>query len=253
MASTPNNTLNISMTKKYISKHRNKKNSKYWDAVLDRYPDLTIEEISSGDSGVWSNDVDVKILINIKGDWNSALTHEMLHLYLNCLKINPCSILSQKSFDHFWIRQIFDKSDLDNTGNLMSHIKMLPLFLDLQYKEELFITNYNVREAKTSIIEDLKDAYPGLKRDEELTKNYVKWFFFQLNLIKGCLNKKIKYFDDSEILRKTDPDLFGIINNFWDKWNMINIHGGSESEAQINNIVDALYLGINDYVEAKLN
>lgn len=241
------------MTQEIITKHRNKFNTEYWDKVLEKYPRLVIEETTSGVSGAWSNTIDARLSINVNSNWESTLSHEMLHLYLDYLQIVPSQVLSQKSFDYFWISQLFQKSEFDDTGNLMSHVKMFPIFINLGYEEVLFIENFHTKEVSKTVIRELKEAYKFLKGNESLTRRYVRNYFKVMCLMRGCINKKIHYFDYKEVLKKTDNKLFSILSTFWDKWNSLDIHGGADSERLLNNIVDELYLGIDSYIDIKLN
>lgn len=196
------------MTQEIITKHRNEFNTEYWDKVLEKYPRLIIEETTSDVSGAWSNITDAKITINIKSNFDSTLTHEMLHLYLDYLQIRPSQVLSQKSFDYYWIRELFDRSEFDDTGNLMSHIKMFPIFTDLGFEDSSFIENFNAIEVSKKIIRELKEAYQYLKGNEILTRKYVRNYFKAMFLMNGCINKKIHYFENKEVLRKNDTKLF---------------------------------------------
>jgi len=240
------------MTQEIINKHRNDYNSEYWDSVLEKYPNLKIEETASEVSGAWSNATDARITINVRSNFDSTLTHEMLHLYLDYLKIRPSFVLTQKSYDYFWIREIFERSELDDSGNLMSHVKMFPIFTELGFEEELFIENFNTTEVSKKVVRELKDAYKSLKGNETLTRSYVRNYFKAMFLMKGCINKKIHYFELREVLRKTDEKLFSILNNFWSQWNSLDIYDGMNSEAHLETMVDELYNGIELYIENKL-
>lgn len=150
----------------YVDKHRNEKNGKYWDATLSKYPNLTIKEINDGDSTAWSNHTDAIISININSNWDATLAHEMLHLYLLSLTIDPYLILKSTAVLYPWIDEAFN-SYHENTANLLNHTKMFPLFLEMGYPAESFIENYKDREVSKRNLKDLKGAYPFLKGDHE--------------------------------------------------------------------------------------
>lgn len=72
-----------------------------------------------------------------------------------------------------------------------------------------------------------------------------------MNLIKGCVNSDIKYYDDNEMLKKLDNKLYTIINVFWSSWNKMDINSPI-AFLDINSMISDLYLGLNSYVTSKL-
>ncbi|WP_417352847.1 hypothetical protein, partial [Flavobacterium alkalisoli] len=148
----------------------------------------------------------------------SSFTHELLHIYIKDKKINIANELEKHITENHTLRTIFSLPLRTHIGNCLEHIKMLPIYLNLGFPNEKFLSDYNESKMDSLTILQIKTTYKNYNiYNKEVVDFYIGKFF----AMKACNNNSFNYFNYYSELENIDSELFYSLNNFWENW--INI------------------------------
>lgn len=144
----------------------------------------------------------------------ASFAHELLHIELDRLDLSfPTGfgtlIKGSKSTANW-----FSDSLSEHFMNCCNHIKMLPLFLNLGFNAEDFISDYNENKLTDSEIVILS----GLKRGDNYVGIYLDFFIAKFIAVKACPNENMNYPVSLERLKRIEPQLYDILDDFYHKW-----------------------------------
>lgn len=165
-----------------------------------------------------------------------AFTHELLHIFLRSKKIFIGSRLKRKLPKCNELSGIFTETLLTHISNCLDHIKMLPLYLNLGYERDKFISDYHKYKCPIQDLELLQTAMVDVQSNNcQLTEFYLEKYF----AIKACPNPAFDYTSQLKILEKLDKKLFYINERLISKWSSMSIYHDTNPEKAYIEIAEA--------------
>lgn len=147
---------------------------------------------------------------------SASFSHELLHIYLLIHGIYIGGAL-QSEIKRLGIDHFFSHSLAEHVSNCLYHIKMLPLYLDLGYKKESFLTDFNINKFSIHEMELLKNnliSFNGSYQSKGIDFYIGKYF-----AAKACPNKSYDYSSGYILLDYLSSDLYNILENCLNEWN----------------------------------
>jgi hypothetical protein len=96
---------------------------------------------------------------------------------------------------------------------------MLPIFLELGYKIDEFILDYTQNKLTDENISFLKCQF---KIESIFRTRYnaagIDYYIGKYFAVKACPNQTYNYSIQLKELKQIDPDLFNILESFWESW-----------------------------------
>ncbi len=124
----------------YLDKLLDKRNINLWDSLSKLHK---IELADSMEPNYITHFLNEKITIYIQPDnyCPAAFTHELLHIFLKSNKVNIAFDLDNRIAESEKLFYVFSNRLKEHIGNCLEHSKMLPIYLELGYEEQLFISD----------------------------------------------------------------------------------------------------------------
>lgn len=195
------------------------RNEKLWNDLNGKYK-IIFKDSISGHYSCYAKDDDVTFYIVNEDLCKASFTHEMLHIYL---RMNDCFIgagLKNTIQQSKILTSIFSTELLEHVGNCLDHIKMLPIYLDMGFEREKFISDYQIHKCPPDVLSLLKRSYKqGNKVNAKAVDLYIGKFF----AMSSDPNNSIDYSNQFECLKKIDPLLFQVNKRMIDFWLDIKI------------------------------
>lgn len=162
----------------------------------------------------------VIIEIDMRDRTPASFTHELLHLYMKIEGVHVAWELKKKITADMALTEIFSTSLRVHIGNCLEHVKMLPLFLSLGFRNEDFISDYHQKIIDDGKMQDLESEYykngsPVLAKVD----TYIDLFF----TMKASNNPEFDYSSYFKRMEKLDELLFKIHFEFWEVWKNFKI------------------------------
>jgi hypothetical protein len=177
---------------------------------------------------------------------SESVAHELLHIWLNRFNYsvgNHIFLCTQKDKR---LSKFLTKFLCDYVGNCCDHNKMYPKYLEMGYSPKEFLKNG--LELKTSIV-DIK----------KIKLNSLGFYNSKsINQFIGCLLsiladhiKENDYTEHHKYLREKDPILYGIVYDFWKKWETFDIENIDPIYNSDLELTDSLIDGLATWVNNK--
>jgi hypothetical protein len=145
----------------------------------------------------------------------ASFTHELLHLYLSSMKILIGDDLIEIIFKNNNLYRVFSRDLRNHVSNCLEHIKMLPLYSDLGYANEKFISDYSINKMTPEEMANLEFRFSNiLLLDRGSVDLYIGKFF----AMKACNNTSIDYENCYLTMKNIELKLFNILDEFWLSW-----------------------------------
>lgn len=149
----------------------------------------------------------------------ASFTHELLHIYLRTKEVFIGGRLTLSIKESEKLSQIFSDNLIDNIGNCLDHIKMLPEFLNLGFNEKDFLSDYSANKLTDDEILKIKKHYTiTISFKRVYNASVVDFFIGKYFASNSCPNKSYHYQSQLNELEKIDPDLFQILETFLNEW-----------------------------------
>lgn len=184
---------------------------------------------------------------------SASFTHELLHLYLSSHKIYIGGAIECFIREIYPLNTIFDKDLYDHISNCLEHIKMLPVYLNMGYPLESFLSDYNEEKITFERLEQLGKRYKktsllSSKYNREAINHYIGIYF----AIKADINPNHYYDHHLKILDGIDHTLYSILDVLWDEWNNYDVDKTREVwEDDYHKIIDRFVNELTDWSNNK--
>lgn len=172
-------------------------------------------------------------------------THELLHIKLKSNGLNVGNDLNKRIEENENIHNLFSKDLKDHIGNCLGHIKMLPEFIELGFKNSQFISDYNSKKMSSSQMREIKSRYreSGIY-DREAVDTFIGLFF----AMKADNNRMNRYGDFYISLAKLDNKLFKALSDFWEDWSSFDYNDPNDN---FDDILQYFIQDLNSWFENK--
>ncbi|GGW99926.1 hypothetical protein [Salegentibacter mishustinae] len=222
------------------------RNRSIWEEV-DKNLNIEFDSSFEPNYGINTTEDSITIYIDEKNINSAPFTHELLHAYLRSKDLNVAKDLNLiiDNYDNEDLNIIFNKELVDHIGNCLEHIIILPLFINLGFKNHEFLTDHNQKKSSNQKIELIENnfkingiyTYEGI---EHYVANYIA--------IKSCNNKLHNYEKFHRRLIKIDKSLYRILSEFWNDWETYDI---SDPDDNYEEILDLFINDMQDWVKTK--
>lgn len=150
-------------------------------------------------------------------------THELLHIFLRTKEVFLGSSIIMYIESKPRLKRIFSDYFKQQVPNMLDHVKMLPLFLELGYSRPEFIQDYDTDKFTWLdlgyILAIFRKSWFWKKR---YTATGVDQYIGRYFAAKTCPDPSRDYTFQLSRLRKLDAELFEILETFFTAWeNMI--------------------------------
>lgn len=166
-----------------------------------------------------------KIVANSNENSPASLAHELLHIYCNIHGFLNTFVI----MDIFKSNNLRFKSEhLSNIQNLLAHLRMFPLFIEMGYPPEEFTMNEEDKFLRETLLPNffsINLEYLNINITEKKPPIELITTFLQLMLLlkqteleekkSGLTNNAEQY---SRFLKECDEQLFNSINEELDNW-----------------------------------
>lgn len=154
------------------------------------------------------------------GDINPAsFTHELLHIYLRTKEVYIGGGLTNSIKSSPILIKFCSDGLIEHIGNCLEHIKILPEFIKLGYKESEFLFDYAVNKLTDGEIQRIKASF---STGSSMTKMYngrtIDFFIGKYFSAISCPNRIIDYSKNLLELKQIDNDLFSILESLRIAW-----------------------------------
>ncbi|MGS0526441.1 hypothetical protein ACU8V7_15945 [Zobellia nedashkovskayae] len=228
----------------YLKSLLDERNTELWN-TLNSSQNIVLE--SSFEPNYITNFKEGKITIYIDDkSLNPAdFTHELLHIKLKSNGLNIGKYLSDKIAENENLYYLFSKDLIDHIGNCLEHVKMLPIFIDLGFKNNQFLSDYNTKKMSSGQLKEIKVRYrEGGIYDREVIDSFIGSFIS----MKADNNRMNKYNDLYKSCAKLDKKLFKTLVDFWEDWISFNYNDPND---KYDDIVQYFVEDLNDWIENK--
>jgi hypothetical protein len=149
-----------------------------------------------------------------------SFTHELLHILLWTKGIYIGNGLMLSVREKPFLQNILTESLIEHIGNCLSHIKMLPVFKEMGFSENEFISDYNVNKLDDEFINDLNKHFYKERPNGGYCFNetYVEYYIGKYFSAKSCPNSNYNYSKALENMKRINTQLYDILDDFVNKW-----------------------------------
>lgn len=175
-------------------------------------------------------------------------THELLHILLRQKDIFIGAALQRTLNNNSSLRNIYSSKLIEHMGNCLDHIKMLPVFLELGYDRNSFISDFNLDKCTEY---DLRKIEKNFKSWWAYNGSAIDMFIGKLFSIKACPNSQIDYLPKLERLKKVNSTLYAIQQNIFTSWEKVDINEKDILAFNYNDVVIDYQNAMEDWVVGK--
>ena len=183
------------------------RNENLWNE-LNLEHSITVELTEEPHYAIYSNNNESIIYVTKNNLDIGSFTHELLHIYISLKEIYFGPGFERFVRESPEISGIVSSDLTEHFGNCMSHILMLPIFIELGFDKKQFISDYEVNKCTKKEIQELKDNFKvrGVYNAEAIDFYIAKYI-----AIKADPKRHINYPKSLSELKKLDTGLYNIL------------------------------------------
>ena len=202
-----------------ITKLLDARNQNLWNQINEKYT-VNFADSSNNEYGCFVQNKNVTFYIDQNNLCKDSFTHEMLHVYLRLKECYIGSSLEMNIRSSNILSRCISMPLIEHMGNCLDHIKMLPLYLELQFDKKKFILDYDVYKCSASEVASLKKYY---KQGKTINLQAVDAYIGRLVSIFADANDTFDYSKPLLQLKTIDPLLYQIIEKLFKHWKEIKL------------------------------
>lgn len=221
------------------------KNIDLWNELSEIYE---IELIASTEQNYISKVSDnIATICIYENDLSStSFTHELLHIYLKSKNVKIVEDFYNAVENSEKINTLFSDGLKEHVTCCLEHELMLPIFLEMGYKNQLFINDFNKPKMNKKMLEILLKRYrKNSVYDREAVDFYIGTFF----AMKSCNNHSFKYHKYYIAFQELDKNLYELLNEFWLDWKTYDFE---DKDDAYDKILQYFIEDINGWVSEKI-
>ena len=229
-----------------ISKLVDGRNEFLWQEIMSKY-EVKIEPSLNSEYSCYSKSNSVTFFVPINNFCSDSFTHELLHVYIRLKDVYIASNLILRVSASKVLSKIFNHKLLDHVGNCLDHIKMLPIYLQMGFKRDKFLLDYQLNKCSDDELWEIKNYFKnGNRYNTQAIALFIGKYF-------GAVADPNDTFDYSNCLiklKKIDAILFLALEAFVDSWKKYDI----DSNDGLNSyrlLVDKFYEDLKGWMTKK--
>ncbi len=226
-------------------------NKNLWK-MLNQSFNISIEYCSENCYGNYHKNKDCIIYVPKNLPDSASFTHELLHLYLPYKSLYIGSAIQLMLQNEYPLNIIFNERLYDHISNSLEHVKMLPVYLNLGYPIEKFLSDYSDVKLTNSDVDYISNGYKKGIFCTKYNKTHINYFIGKFFAGKADINTNNHYDQQMSALYNIDHELFSILDKFWNGWIDYDIEKERQTwENNYHDLVDVLVDGLIDWSKNK--
>jgi hypothetical protein len=145
----------------------------------------------------------------------TSFTLELLRLYLKSKNVKVAEDFDNAIKNTERIDTLFSKGLKEHVVNCLENELMLPVFLKMGYKNQLFTSDFNTPKMNKKMLAMLLDRY---KNNGVHDREAVEFFIGTFLAMKSCNNLSFNYHKYYIAFQKLDERLYVLLSEFWLDW-----------------------------------
>lgn len=189
-----------------------KRNVALWKELNRSDFSIAIEESKEPNYGCFCQKRNATIYVLTSQPSTASFAHELLHVKYRINGMLAGCCLKRMIQEHPVLKDVITKETIDVITNCMEHVKMLPQFLAMGYRNDEFVTDYN--SCKMNLTEFsalcswyIVDKTPAMDR-----------FVGSYCAMRADNNPAHKYNTYFVLMKLFNKSLFEIVECFWNDW-----------------------------------
>ncbi len=188
----------------------------------------------------------VIIYVDIKNLTPAPFTHELLHIQLKSKKIFTIDDLHKKIEPNDKVNYLFSIALKEHIGNCLEHIKILPKFINLGFRNNDFLSDFSTPKMT---LKELNTLQLHFKNKEFYNKDAIDFFIGKFIAMKACNNRLFNYNRYYIEFARLDKILFTLLDDFWSDWLTFDIDNPNDTYDEIFDFfIDDIHNWIKDKI-----
>ena len=195
------------------------RNIELWDNLKSDW-DIKVEVGDYDSPGVFTKN-ETAIIYMPKNQLNvPSFTHELLHVFLHAKGARIGNYITLYVREKLRLKNVLSENLIDHIGNCLSHIKMLPMFIQMGFDKRDFLSDYHINKLNDTVIDELKRNFKkkSLFGNPYFSKTYVDLYIGKYFAAKSCPNTDFDYSKGLHQLKMLNSELYSILDNLMNKW-----------------------------------
>lgn len=208
------------------------RNKSLWDKINSNFKVEVVEGVDG--YNCYGEENLIRLTIESNNPSPASFTHELLHAYL---RYNECFIgAALKNFvrnDDF-LCSILSLDLLEHLSNSLEHAKFLPMFLNLGFKREEFISDYHIRKCTNEQLAMISKSYII---QGKINKEAVDPYIGILSAMIADPNPEFDYSKEYNIFQNLDSTLYESIIYLFSDWKEIDVESNNFLDDNYRDVV----------------
>lgn len=190
------------------------RNKDLFEKVQSKF-ELNFEPSYNGEHSVYTIGNSITFYIPVGVYSTDAFTHELLHTYIDYHEAYICGNFKNTMWKSNILKQLFDLPLAEHITNSIAHTLMLPTYLDRGFERSMFLLDYDEFKTEPGFIGQIARYYKqGTLYNLSAIRNLIGKFF----AFKCDPNPTFSYDTELQQLKKIDPQLYQILQNYFLRW-----------------------------------
>jgi hypothetical protein len=226
----------------------NSRNGALWTTLNNRNA-ITLEHSPDNTYGCFTKNGTATIYIPDGGECRDSFTHELLHVYFHYEGMNIGKCLKMSFLCEETLTSIYSDELLDHISNCLEHQKMLPIYLNMGFNREKFLSDYSIPICDVTFVKSLGQLLaPEISYWPTIANVYIGKFF----AVKASPNDSIDYSECLTAFQEAEPRLFTILNTFWTAWDSFSLDDMETVSERYRSLCSAFIVDLKDWVVERM-
>ena len=203
-----------------VSPYLDEKSGRLWDSLKQLF-DIKVCYNNDNTYTVYTQNNTAIIYVPSYGNpCVDSFAHELLHIYFRSTKtyIGSAIILSVREIPILSL--IISEQLLTHISNVLEHVKMYPIYLDMGYDKKMFISDYEKPKLTSDEVQVIKRDFcqKRIFRRNLYNASAVDFYIGKFFAANACPNPALNYSIYLNDLHNIDSELYSVLDCFWQKW-----------------------------------
>lgn len=190
------------------------RNNDLFEKVQSKF-ELNFEPSYNGEHSTYTIGNSITFYIPVDVYSTDQFTHELLHAYIDYHEAYIGSNFKNTIWQSNILKQIIDLNLAEHITNSIAHTLMLPIYLERGFERSMFLLDYFEFKTEPGFIGQIARYYKqGAQYNLSAIRNFIGKFF----AFKCDPNPTFNYDTELQQLKKIDPQLYQILQNYFLRW-----------------------------------
>lgn len=223
------------------------RNAPIWNVVSQSFQ-IEVAPSLTNEYSCYSKNGEATIYVDTENICIAYFTHELLHLYLKVKGVFIGAGFSNQVAASRTLSRIFSEALLDHVGNCLDHIKMFEIYDALGFEKTKFILDFDTHKCLSSELSDLKKNY---KKGNQYNTAAVDFYIGKFIGIHADFNDDLDYDNCLSELKKLDPVLYNVLENFIIEWEEFDIESTDLLKSSYHMVLHRFYENLKFWLGRK--